>query len=462
MPRNQTIYNTEAIFIGPAPSTGFHSIDYFGNLGNDKEFNLVKNLGRIQSASYNIVASYNSVQAIGKRSTITQEMVVPPFVNLSFDFLHRGVINELRLGLICNYFNNQGATAAPFYANNFGVSLLSGFVTRDLTQPTSYPYWPLPYRDKRNVFIVVGPEGTDVNKTSFLESDPSNRNFAVYSFGDCYLSSYSARGSVGTLPSCSVAYVCENLSVLASGTGVPIPAIEPRTYSGIETVKFNIPSSYDGGVDPVAALLPGDITLAFTSYPKTTGVLAIQGTGYVRSANSQILNVGASFSDIKVQDYEISMDLPREPLNCIGYKAPVDRPLVFPVFANLSVSAIVGDSMTGNLPRLFSGNNDYDITISLRNPQNSDIQGVGLRYDFLRAKLNSVNYSSSIGSPKLVVFNWTTELDPDDLSRGMFISGLLNVDFSRDFLLTKNDNSKFLLSNGGSYLLSRFATQITY
>ena len=462
MPRNRTIYNTEAIFIGPAPSTGYHFINDVGTLSNTGSSNLIKNIGRVQSASYGITVSYNNIVELGKRGIVSQPIINAPTVNLGFDFLHRGVINELRLGLLCNYQNDQGASAAPFYSNNFGISLISGLVTRELIQPTSFPYWPLSYRDKRNIFIVVAPEGEDVNKTTYYESDPANRNFAVYSFGDCYLNSYTARASVGALPSCSVSYICENLEVLASGTGVSIPAINPQTYSGYTGVKFNIPTSFDGGVDPVSALLPGDINLSFTSYPPITGVLAIQGTGYARSANAAVTDLGASFTDFKVQDYEISMGLGREALYSMGYKAPVDRVITFPVIANLSTSAVIGDSQTGALWQLSNKNNDYDVTISLRNPAYADIQGVGLRYDFKRAKLNSFNYSSTIGSNKIGVFNWSVELDPDDLSKGMFISGLLNVDFSRDILLTKNDNSRFLLNAGGGYILSRYLTQITY
>jgi hypothetical protein len=449
--------------MGPAPSTGYHFISDAGVLSNTGTSNLLKNIGRVQSASYGINVTYSNIVELGKRGLVSQPIISAPSVNLGFDFLHRGVINELRLGLICNYTNDQGSSSsAPFYPNNFGVSLISGLVTREFNQPTSYPYWPLSYRDKRNIFIVVAPEGEDVNKATYFDSDPANKNFAIYSFGDCYLNSYTARASVGQLPSCSVSYICENLELLASGTGVTIPAVNPQTYSGYTGITFNIPTSYDGGVDPVAALLPGDINLSFTSYPPITGVLAIQGTGYSRSADSSIVDLGASFPDFKIQDYEISMGLSRDPLYAIGYEAPVDRIISFPVFANLSISAIIGDNQTGALWRLSDKNKDYDVTISLRNPANADIQGIGLRYDFKRAKLNSFNYSSTIGSAKVGVFNWSVEIDPSDLSKGLFISGLLNVDFSRDFLLTRDDNSKFLLSDSGGFILSRYLSQITY
>lgn len=462
MPRNRVIYNTEAIFIGPAPSTGYHFINDVGQLSNTGSANLIKNIGRVQSASYGISTNYTNVVQLGKKGTVTQQQLTTPTVNLDFGFYHRGVINELRLGLLCNYTNDEGQTQDPFYSNNFSVSLISGLYTRELNQPTSYPYWPLSYRDKRNIFVVVGPDGLDVNKDTYYESDPANRDFNVYAFGDCYLSSYSARASVGSIPSCSVSYVCENLDVIASGTGVPIPAINAQTYSGITGVRFDIPSSFDASIDPVSVLLPGDINLSFTSYPQRTGVLAIQGTGYSRTANSSILNLGTSFTDIKVQDYEISMALPREPLYSIGYKAPVDRVINFPVFANLSVSAIVGDAQTGSMWKLFNENADYDAKITLRNPSNATVQGVGLQYDFKRAKLNSYSASSSIGANKIATFNWSVEIDPDDLSKGMFISGLLNVDFNQDYLLNRNDGSKFLLNNGGGSLLSRYLTQITY
>lgn len=462
MPRNRVIYNTEAVFIGPAPSSGFHFINELGELSNTGTANLIHNLGRVQGASYSVTTNYiNSVQ-LGKRGLVSQDQIVAPTVNLAIDYISRNLINEARLGFYCNYYNSQSSSTTPVYANNFGVSLLSGFVSRDLKNPSEYPYWPLSYRDKRNIFIVVSPEGQDVNQTGYYISDPNNRNFYVYSFGDCYLSSYTNKGSVGAVPICSTSFQCENLEILASGTGVSIPALNPQTYSNYTGILFNIPSTADVVTGEASAFLPGDINLSFASYPRQTGVLAIRGTGYARTANSSILDIGASISDIKVQEYDLSIPLPREPLYAIGYKAPVDRTVVFPILASLNISATVGDAQTGKLANIFNQNQDYDVSISFRNPRSARVQGIGSRFDLKRAKLNSYSYLSSIGQNKQIALNWSVEIDPDDLSKGLFMSGVFDVPIKKNYILTQNTPFNLLLSNAGDKMININSTEILF
>lgn len=450
MPRVNQIYQVQSLFIGPAPSSGYHFLSGIsGILNNDSHiasgnYNLLKSIQRVQSANYAFNIEYSDVRELGKRGTVYQPIINHPSVSLAFDYINCSVLNELRLGFNANFYNENGGQ--EYYSNNFGQSLISGLVSRDIRQISSFPFWPRYMMDKRNLFIIVGgQQGVDVNKTGLNFSDPSNSTYSVYSFGDGYLSSYSARGSIGSFPTSSVSFVCENMEVWASGSGIQIPALNPQTRTYANSNKFVIPSNFDVTGQP-STFVPGDINLSFYSTPKITEVLAMYGTGVSDgSEDSDIVDLTAKFSDIKVQNYEIELNLLRKPLYSLGYKIPVDRPIVFPIFATLNTSFIVGDNQTGRLMDLISKNNDYNVTISMRNPAFSRKLGIGMQYDFLRAKLNNLSIDSSIGPSKIVNLGFTTELDPDDLTKGLFISGRLVLQTgtagqssSSDYLLTSD------------------------
>ena len=58
-----------------------------------------------------------------------------------------------------------------------------------------------------------------------------------------------------------------------------------------------------------------------------------------------------------------------------------------------------------------------------------------INYFFKSAKLNSFSYSSSIGENLIFSASFSTEIDPDDLSKGFFISGFLSNVKYEEFLL---------------------------
>jgi hypothetical protein len=104
MSRNRTIYNVEALYVGPAPDSGYHFIDYSGNLRNLPQLtsytvNLVKHIPRVQSVSYNIDLPYTNVLYLGKQGTVKQSHFEPPTINLNFEYLQVGV-----LGCVVSFF----------------------------------------------------------------------------------------------------------------------------------------------------------------------------------------------------------------------------------------------------------------------------------------------------------------------------------------------------------------------
>ena len=88
----------------------------------------------------------------------------------------------------------------------------------------------------------------------------------------------------------------------------------------------------------------------------------------------------------------------------------------------------MGDLQTGSVENLTNKNLDYNIAIKLKNPSNAaNPQKVAVQYDFRKAKFESINYSNQIGGQEMASLTYKTEIDPDDLTKGFFISGLLNV-----------------------------------
>ena len=460
MARVNQLYQTQALYLGPCPYSGYHFISGDGILNNNFEnpdnSNLLFAIPRVQSASYSFNLDYGELKELGKRGAVYAPLINSPSVTLNFNYLQHSVLNELRLGFNANYFNESSDVS--YYSNNFAQSLISGLYSRELLQPTASPYWPYACRDNRNIFIVSGPRGKDIDTLDEGEVHPDSKSFNVYGFGNCFLNSYSTHGAVRSFPYTNVSFICENMEVYSSGSGVNIPGLNTQTKAPVNTNKFVIPPTYDGP-DQVSVLLPGDINLSFESIPHRTGILALYGTGYTNgSATTDIMDLGYKFSDLKAQNYDISMELNRTPLYSLGYALPVDRVITFPVYANLSTSFIVGDEQTGSLVRVFDNNRDYNVCISLRNPSNSARSGIGIQYDFRRAKLTNWNVESTIGPSKVVNMGFRTELDPDELGVGLFVSGRLNIDSANDDLLKQDDGTRFLLIDSRTDVIASIIT----
>lgn len=467
MSRIRNIYQVENVFTGPSPGSGMHFLNVSGVFNNQvsdlngQNFNLIKPLARIQSVSYEISRENFDILQLGQRGIKHRLPINSPTINLNFDYIQFGVINELRCGLYANYSQNYVPFSGEPYFSGFSQSLIKGFVTRSLQRSNNDLMYPYDYRDKRNIFVAIGREGNDLNRQTgvYQEIDVNASGYSVYGFGNCYLSSYKCQASVSDFPKASISYVCENMVFYLSGSGAEIPALQPINALPYSGIKFAIPSSFQG-TGSLSTLRPGDITFSITSLPQITGDTAVYrgGTGISRSAYSDVFNLGVDVSDYKIQNYSIDLTLPREPLNSLGYRLPIDRKVKFPVFANLNLSAVIGEGQSGSFIDNLNKNDDYNITIKLRNPSNKGIPPgqVAIQYDLLRAKLGSLSFESNIGSNKTVNLSFITELDVDDLTKGLFVSGLLNVDTSSIFpsYLLKEDGGFLLKEDGGRILLN--------
>ena len=256
------------------------------------------------------------------------------------------------------------------------------------------------------------------------------------------------------------------------------PSFEPSNWAFDPAGDHNP----DGTNNQIAFKLtpPSDIATRVVTpldYPDEGPVAFTQGDLILRVPND-ISGMGIDFDDSHIQNFSLEIDLNRDPMDSLGYRYPIYRGINFPVFANLSFTTLVKDSTTGSLGDTLRRGDEYDFKIRVKNSCDVNVKGVhpnitGLQnphnaatlgmhqsldsivYEIKKAKLMGANFTSSIGRFKRADFNFSVEIDPDDLTKGLFVSGLLNVEKIEDFFLleggSSNDqNGWYLLREGGN------------
>ena len=445
MARPNVIYNCQALFVGPAPESGYNYFDYNGGAATNDHSNLVQKINRlnpidrVQSVTYQINIPHEDILQLNQRGIVDRPIINYPTVDLSFNYLLCGTKNEARLGFNVNYpVYNYPFEGLPYYSNNDLVPLLTGFFQENKTyvQSRSWERFQVPqYRDCKNIYVVVNQEGNDINKfyqkEDFLSPDiyqsidPNATGYHVISFGNCYINNYTTQGAVGALPAASASFTAYNANFDMSGSGFQAPGIETKSGTISPDKDVIIPRILPDEGYP--ALNPGDITITTDSFS----------------------GLGVDFDKLHIQGYDISIDFNRQPLNNLGYKFPVDARATSPIFASLSLNGIVESGNSGSLVDLVSINSGYDFTISV-DPKNCEqpitppinagtipinTQVESLRYTFKGAILEDFNYNTNIGENKTFGASFLVEMNPDNLTSGFFISGVLGMEKIEDFIL---------------------------
>lgn len=329
--------------------------------------NDIKQLHRLQGANWNFSINRENVNSLGQLAALSRVVLNSPDVSFDFSYLITDLQNELNLG----------------FSVNSGVSALSNILQK--------------IGDDRNYFVLLVGEGEDaVGK--------GGGDGAVIGIGNGFLSSYSIEGAVGSFPSASVAVEGLNIRAYADGTAQEIPAIDPANGTNVTGVNFTIPTATSGAAGQAAALKPGDITVTLN--------------------NDAILFEDKD--DICVQSFNISVDLTREPIQCLGTAFAVSREIQFPIDVSLNVDAIAGDITTGNLADYLCEDSGYDLAVTLRQPVcGTGIGAVAAKFDLKNARLDSTNWSNSIGPNETVSLTWTTQIGASgDTTNGLFMTGI--------------------------------------
>lgn len=380
MPRNRIIYQSEALYVGPAPATGYHYGSYTPGIGGSTNnpngaTNLVKQLQRVQTANYSFNIDRTDVNQFGQLAAIDRVILTNPTVSLDFSYLLANLANESGLGFT---ISTPGTVSE--------VSAISGILNKT--------------EDQRNYFIKTVSEGSDATNNAATGVDNG-----VIGIGNAFVTSYSSEASVGNFPTVTINAEGLNMNFVKGTSGNNIPAVNPLDGSTITNV-YTLPTAIENTalsstISGISALRPGDITL---SIPMSSGG-------------------GADTALMNVQSYTLSFELGRTPIQRLGSKFAFAREIDFPVNVTLSVEAQVTDLVTGSLSTIV--NNDsakYTPTITIVNPTNSS--ETIAEYKLKGAKLDSQEFSSDIGSNKTVTLQFTAQVGgPQDTNNGLFISG---------------------------------------
>jgi hypothetical protein len=381
MPRNRIIYQSEAVYAGPSPATGFHFGTFTPGIGGNSNdihnaSNLVNQLQRVQTANYSFNVARTDVNQFGQLAAIDRVILTSPTVSLDFSYILANLANEADLGF----------TVVSGNADS-NISAISGLINGT--------------QDERNYFIRTVSEGNDAVGFSNLTSG----NNGVIGIGNGFISSYSTEGSVGNFPTASISVEGLNMNFQQGLSGNFVPAvntIDGSVLRNFYTLPFTVQNVGIGSGNAISALRPGDITL---------DIQAQTGVG------------GVDTTTMNIQSYNLSFDLGRTPIERLGNKFAFSRPIDFPLTVNLSVDAQVTDMVTGNLAGLVADDSlTYRPSVLIKSPTDSRL--VMAKFALRGAKLVSQEYSSDIGSNKTVTLTFETQVGgPQDTNNGLFING---------------------------------------
>ena len=247
--------------------------------------------------------------------------------------------------------------------------------------------------DSRNYWVYVADEGNDANDANAAIHGRA-KSIGV---GNAFLTSYSAEASVGDFPTASLNAEALNMRFFAKNSGQS-PAVEPvngTNWSG--SFQLPAPTKWNTGTNEITALRPGDVTMN------------INGTK------------GMTVSDLKLQNFNFTFDMAREPLNKLGSKFAFSREISFPVTATCSADAILGEIEAGNLADVVNDDsNEFTVTVTINKPGTTSR---AIQYDLKGCKLESQSFTSSIGDNKSVSMEWATQVGgPQDTDHGIKIT----------------------------------------
>ena len=428
MARNRVIYQSEALYVGPTPAvsgfytdktrlvpTGYASTDLRRITDNE-----IKQLHRIQTCNYSFNIARTDINQFGELAAIDRVVMDTPTVALDFSYILATMENETRLGFVTN-----GA-----------ISCLSGILNKTA--------------DEKNYFILTVGEGRDAvgdNQTSYIDGLETS-TLSTIGIGNGYMTSYTTECSVGNFPTVSVNVEGLNMT-FNQGVSGGSPAIVPESGVRLDFYKWVLPvatGSPSTGIMQTSALRPGDITFDFRKVDSES-VHLLHG---VDAATNSYDAPGATLGDMtsrshsKIQSYNISMDMTREPINRLGSRFAFTREITFPMSVTMTIDALVADLTTGTLSDVINCDDSYDLTVNLLRPTScpgtmtdGTAKAIFAQYKLKGAKVNSQAFTSDIGSNKAVTLEFSTQVGgPHQHNQGLFMSGI-----SMDFLAMQNDDS---------------------
>lgn len=358
--RNRVIYQSQALFSAPTGTTTVTSADH--------------SLRRIQSCNYNFSVTRQDINQYGELAAIDRLILQEPTVavDMSYYFEPTG-FNESHLG-----FRTNAVTGTSSVSDHMLDAIISSGANFD----------------QKNIYVMVSDAGIDANDSTNMSAATVD---GIIGIGNAFVTSWSLEAAVGAIPTVSCALEGQNIVFTGGNTNYVIG--NPAIVDGVdksETSLVTLPDGaglFDSGTE-VSAVRPGDITLTL---------------GTSNSDNSPMF--GLTESDLKIQSASVAMTIGREPIRKLGKAFAFAREITFPINCTMTVNAIVGAAGSNKLYTLMTTNGDntkYYCELKLVGYQGSTAH---TSYIMLKgAKLNSQNFTSSIGPNKTVSLELSAQI----------------------------------------------------
>ena len=230
MGKNRIIYQSQAVYAGPAAPSG----TYLNETGVAAGVSYAQpsNLQRVQNVNYSFDISRTDVNQFGELANIDRVILESPSVSLDFSYYFADFANEKTLGF--TIMNNSTLKSS-----------ISGMLNR--------------VTDERNYYVRVVNEGQDVNDLTGATTTGTGVNDVV-AIGNAFLASYSSDASVGDFPTASITVEALNIAFDKGTTGNIIPAINPTT-GGKKTQTYALPDASSNVQNDYSVVRHGDITM---------------------------------------------------------------------------------------------------------------------------------------------------------------------------------------------------------
>jgi hypothetical protein len=129
-----------------------------------------------------------------------------------------------------------------------------------------------------------------------------------------------------------------------------------------------------------------------------------------------------------VQSVSISVPMGRTTLQRLGSTFGFSKALDVPMTVTMSVSALLSEIKEGNMADLLCDCTKLDVGVKIYDPECVECvtkdEGLAMSYTLKGARLESENFTSTIGDNKTVDLTFTATVGgSDDPDNGLFISG---------------------------------------
>ena len=374
----------------------------------DGHGSIVRQLKRIQTANYGFTVNRQDVNQFGHLGRLDSLIIEAPTVNLDFSYYLLDGYNERMLEFV----------------TNGTINALSGALAPEL------------YQAGNNFFILTVPEARDaVNGDVSLEKEDRENQKSVIALGNGFITDYTVDISVGAIPTASVTVEGMNIRSDFGTTGSDNPGIDindgsliSNAWSGSDsrniyaegcTGLYSLPACTSGytGCSDISALRPGDVVVNMSN----AAMISKQTSGTSPSANT--LQGSAH-----IQSVSINVPMARTTLQRLGNTFGFSKAVDVPVNVSMTVSAVLADLKESNLIDLMCTCEGIEVGVDLYEPECVACelkQGEpAMRYVLKGARLESENFTSTIGDNKTVEVTFTSQVGgPDDPANGLFISG---------------------------------------